>query len=206
MAPNISPPSLCCRPLLRIGSALAWLTAMDLGRSTLADTLPFAAPLLASPIKTSKLRWAPDSGPYHHGQTPRVATRATIYRSALRAQILKKFKIAWNFQSRLKFSISLENFNLAWNFQSWPPEFPTKKIGVWWVARLKISSSLENFKILKFFIPEATCAHTADMRGRCNRIHEPLILPVREKKREEGEVKKAKWKRLNEPRRKGIGS
>ena len=54
-------------------------------------------------------------------------------------------------QDRLKFSISLENFNLAWKFQSWPPEFPTKKIGVWWVARLKMSSLLENFKILKIF-------------------------------------------------------
>ena len=51
---------------------------------------------------------------------------------SLRAQILKKFNLAWNFQSRLKFSIStfriphknrglvggpLENFNLAWKFQ-----------------------------------------------------------------------------------------
>ena len=45
-----------------------------------------------------------------------------------------------NIQSRLKFSISLENFyldwnfqswpsNLDWNFQSWPSEFPTTKKG-----------------------------------------------------------------------------
>ena len=47
-------------------------------------------------------------------------------------------------QSRLKFSISLENFNLAWNFQSWPLEFATK-IGVWWAARLKFSISFDNF-------------------------------------------------------------
>ena len=47
-------------------------------------------------------------------------------------------------QSRMKFSISVENFNLACNIQSWPSEFPTK-IGVWWAARLKISISLENF-------------------------------------------------------------
>ena len=54
-----------------------------------------------------------------------------------RAQILKKLNLAWNFQSRLKLSIST----------SWIPT----KIWVWWVARLKISISLENFKILKFF-------------------------------------------------------
>ena len=34
------------------------------------------------------------------------------------------------FQSRLKFSISLEKFNLAWNFQSWRSEFPTKNRGL----------------------------------------------------------------------------
>ena len=33
-------------------------------------------------------------------------------------------------QSRLKFSIPLENFNLAWNFQFWPSEFPTKNGGL----------------------------------------------------------------------------
>ena len=49
-----------------------------------------------------------------------------------------------NFQSRLKFSISLENFNP--DLQNFP-----QKIGPWWVARLKFSISLENFKILKFF-------------------------------------------------------
>ena len=53
-------------------------------------------------------------------------------------------------QSRLNFSIPLENFNLARKFQSRSSEFPTK-IGVWWVARLKFSISLENFKILNFF-------------------------------------------------------
>ena len=53
-------------------------------------------------------------------------------------------------QSRLKFSISLENFNLDWTFQSRPSEFPTK-IGVWWVARLKFTISLEIFKILIIF-------------------------------------------------------
>ena len=57
---------------------------------------------------------------------------------------LEKFKIAWNFQDRLKFSISLEIFNL--DLRNSP-----QKIGGWWVARLKNSSSLENFKILKFF-------------------------------------------------------
>ena len=57
---------------------------------------------------------------------------------SLRAQILKKFKIAWNFQSRLKISRSLEIFNP--DLQNSP-----QKIGVWWVARLKISSSLGPF-------------------------------------------------------------
>ena len=55
---------------------------------------------------------------------------------------------AWNSQSRLKTSISLENF------QSWPWEFPTTKKGIWWwlawnfQSRLKmsfVSISLENF-------------------------------------------------------------
>ena len=47
-------------------------------------------------------------------------------------------------QSRLKFSISLENVN---------PDLQnsTRRKGVWWVACLKFSISLENFKILKFF-------------------------------------------------------
>ena len=40
-----------------------------------------------------------------------------------------------NFQSHLKFPISLENFNP--DLQNSP-----HKIGVWWVARLKISISL----------------------------------------------------------------
>ena len=62
---------------------------------------------------------------------------------SLRAQRLKKY------QSRLKFSISLENFNLDWNFQSRPSEFLHKpqNIGVWWAARLKSSISLENFNL-----------------------------------------------------------
>ena len=53
-------------------------------------------------------------------------------------------------QSRLNFSISLENsisieiFNL--DLQNIP-----QKIGPWWVADLKFSISLENFKILNFF-------------------------------------------------------
>ena len=68
----------------------------------------------------------------------------TLHDISQRAQILKKFKIAWNFQSRLEISISLEIFNP--DLQNSP-----QKIGVWWVARLKISSSLENFKILNFF-------------------------------------------------------
>ena len=58
--------------------------------------------------------------------------------TTLRAQRLKKIILDWNFQSRLKISISIENFNPG------PSEFPTK-IGVWWVARLKISISIENF-------------------------------------------------------------
>ena len=48
------------------------------------------------------------------------------------------FSLAWNFQSRLKFSISTLRI-------------PHKKLGGWWVARLKISISLENFKVLNFF-------------------------------------------------------
>ena len=63
---------------------------------------------------------------------------------SLRAQILKKFNLAWNFQSRLKISRSIE-------FSILTSRIPHKKIGVWWVARLKISISLENFKILIFF-------------------------------------------------------
>ena len=57
----------------------------------------------------------------------------------LRAQRLKKINLDWNFQSRLKISISLEIFNPG------PSEFPTKKIGFWCVARLKISVPIENF-------------------------------------------------------------
>ena len=49
-----------------------------------------------------------------------------------------------NIQSRLKFSISLENFDP--DLQNSP-----QKIGVWWAARLQCSISLENFKILKNF-------------------------------------------------------
>ena len=64
--------------------------------------------------------------------------------TSLRAQILKKFNIAWKFQSRLKISISLENFNP--DLQNSP-----QIIVVWRVARLKFSISLENFKILIFF-------------------------------------------------------
>ena len=45
-----------------------------------------------------------------------------------------------NFQSRLKFSISIEIFNLAWNFQSWPSEFPTEYSGL-------VGSSLEIFNL-----------------------------------------------------------
>ena len=52
---------------------------------------------------------------------------------------IEKINLGWNCQSRLKISISLEMFNPG------PPEFPAKKIGVWWVARLKISISIENF-------------------------------------------------------------
>ena len=63
---------------------------------------------------------------------------------SLRAQRLKKFNLAWNSQSRLKISISIEIFNLA--LQNFP-----QKIGPWWVARLKFSISLESFKILNFF-------------------------------------------------------
>ena len=48
------------------------------------------------------------------------------------------------FQSRLKFSISLEMFNP--DLQNSP-----QKIGFWWVARLKFSISLENFKISQIF-------------------------------------------------------
>ena len=57
---------------------------------------------------------------------------------------IEKINLAWNFRSRLKISISLENVN---------PDllhFPIK-IGVWWVARLKFSISLEHLKILNFF-------------------------------------------------------
>ena len=57
---------------------------------------------------------------------------------SLRAQILKTFKIAWNFQSRLKISLSLEMFN---------PDLqnsPQKNRGL-------VGGSLENFKLaLKF--------------------------------------------------------
>ena len=38
-----------------------------------------------------------------------VPTRKITYTRTLRAQILKIFNLAWNFQSRLKISISLEN-------------------------------------------------------------------------------------------------
>ena len=56
----------------------------------------------------------------------------------LRAQRLKKINPDWNFQSRLKISISIENFNP--DLQNSP-----QKIGVCWVARLKFSISIENF-------------------------------------------------------------
>ena len=61
----------------------------------------------------------------------------------LRAQRLKKINLDWKFQSRLKFSISIEIFNP--DLQKSP-----QKIGVCSVARLKFSISLENFKILSF--------------------------------------------------------
>ena len=51
---------------------------------------------------------------------------------------IEKINLDWNFQSRLKKSISIEIFNPG------PSEFPTK-IRVWWVARLKILISIENF-------------------------------------------------------------
>ena len=93
-----------------------------------------------------------------------IVTRiAAISKSqTLRAQILKKINLAWNFQSR---------FNLAWKFQSRPSEFPTK-IGGWWVARLKISISLENFKILKFFkiwaLRESLATAIATQKNHCD--------------------------------------
>ena len=65
--------------------------------------------------------------------------------SDLRAQILKKN------QSRLKFSISLENFNLDLKIFNLDLKNSPQKIGAWWVARLKFSISIENFKILNFF-------------------------------------------------------
>ena len=62
---------------------------------------------------------------------------------------IEKMQSRLKFTTRLKFSISLEIFNPG------PSEFPTKKIGVWWVARLKISISIEKDKsrraILNFF-------------------------------------------------------
>ena len=62
---------------------------------------------------------------------------------AQKAQRSKKFNLARNFQSRSKFSISLEKFNL----ESRRLDFPTtKKIGPRWVARSKISFSLGNFQ------------------------------------------------------------
>ena len=66
------------------------------------------------------------------GKCPRRASRT------LRAQRLKKFNLAWNFQSRLKISILTSRI-------------PHKKKRVWWGARLNFSISLENFKILNFF-------------------------------------------------------
>ena len=53
---------------------------------------------------------------------------------ALRAQRLKKTNLDWNFQSRSKFSISLENFNPG------PSEFPTKNRGL-------VGGALENFNL-----------------------------------------------------------
>ena len=56
----------------------------------------------------------------------------------LRAQRLKQFNLDWEFQSRLKISISIENFNP--DLQNSP-----QKIGVCWGSRLKFSISIENF-------------------------------------------------------------
>ena len=74
----------------------------------------------------------------------------------LRAQRLKRINIAWNLQSRLKISISLENFNLdlqnstkkkfggrlAWNFQS-RLKFQSQR------AILEFFQSLEDRNLLK---------------------------------------------------------
>ena len=60
-----------------------------------------------------------------------------------RAQRSKKFNLARNFQSRSKFSISLENFNLDVSIS------PTR-IGPRWVARTKISFSLEMLNLARY--------------------------------------------------------
>ena len=72
------------------------------------------------------------------------ARRARETPVAQRAPRSKKINPDRKFQSRLKSSISLEKFNPG------ASEFPTKKTGVWRVARLKISIPLE----FKFSIPE----------------------------------------------------
>ena len=59
-------------------------------------------------------------------------------RGTLRAQRLKKCNLDWNFQSRLKISISIEIFNP--DLQNSP-----QIIGVCWGSRLKFSISIENF-------------------------------------------------------------
>ena len=73
--------------------------------------------------------------------------------------LIEIFNLDWNFQSRLKISISIESFNLDWKLQSSLEIFN---------PRLKSSISIENFnlrliawklqstaKILNFFNPWA---------------------------------------------------
>ena len=69
---------------------------------------------------------------------PLICSKCFGDRETLRAQRLKKFNLDWNFQSRLKISISIENFKP--DLQNFP-----QKLGVCWAARLKISISIENF-------------------------------------------------------------
>ena len=79
-------------------------------------TVPATPPCSATPFQTQiSVRHLPGMG-------------------ALRAQILKKFKIAWNFQSRLKISISLEIFNP--DLQNSPQK-----------NRGSVGGALENFKL-----------------------------------------------------------
>ena len=100
-------------------------------------------------LETSKLRTSVVGISQVHNPPP--SQTAQISKKTISLNAWKFQAFAWNVQSRLKTSISLDIFNL--NLEN----SPQKKIGVWWVVRLNfpsrlkmsfVSISLENFNLV----------------------------------------------------------